>query len=212
MYDGVKKDMVPGIAPEKAAVPEAGSLATYASGAIREAPTDRGMPHLFAFYGHSRLLADNETHLYPLREIERLLYEFGRTNPRAENAPVPFAELQPILNMTIAYLMKNNGGSYFKVMEGLAKRHEFGVRKYAKNNWRKGLPISTYFDSACRHLWHMIDGDTSEDHGSALLWNVMCIIQTFQDCKAGYISKEVLDFPFTPEELFGKKKEGKSDA
>lgn len=58
----------------------------------------------------------------------------------------------------------------------LAKWYELGSQKYAPRNWEKGMPYSRYIDSAMRHIVKFIMGMTDEDHLSAAVWNLMCII------------------------------------
>lgn len=60
----------------------------------------------------------------------------------------------------------------------LAKHFEDGCKKYGENNWKKGIPVKFYIDSAVRHLLKFYDGWTDEDHGRAALWNVICAIWT----------------------------------
>lgn len=48
-----------------------------------------------------------------------------------------------------------------------------GGIKYGFNNWKKGMPLSVYFDSANRHIQAWWLGDTSEDHLAAAVWNIL---------------------------------------
>lgn len=47
-----------------------------------------------------------------------------------------------------------------------------GAKAHGDNNWLKGLPSSSYLESADRHLAQYISGDRSEDHLSALIFNI----------------------------------------
>lgn len=51
---------------------------------------------------------------------------------------------------------------------------EEGAVKYGIDNWRKGLPINCYIDSAVRHYLKWIRGDEDERHDRAFVWNVIC--------------------------------------
>lgn len=55
---------------------------------------------------------------------------------------------------------------------------EAGAIKYAANNWRKGMPISRYIDSAERHLGKYKSGFRDEPHLWQALWNIGCAIHT----------------------------------
>lgn len=60
----------------------------------------------------------------------------------------------------------------------VAKHFEDGARKYGDNNWRRGIPVHCYIDSATRHYLKWLRGDVDEPHDRAFCWNVMCAIWT----------------------------------
>lgn len=60
----------------------------------------------------------------------------------------------------------------------VAKHFEDGAVKYGDNNWRKGIPVKFYIDSAIRHYLKFLRGDKDEPHDRAVCWNLMCAIWT----------------------------------
>lgn len=60
----------------------------------------------------------------------------------------------------------------------VAKHFEEGAKKYGENNWKKGLPVYCYIDSAVRHYLKWLRGDTDEPHDRAVVWNLLCCIWT----------------------------------
>ena len=60
----------------------------------------------------------------------------------------------------------------------VAKHFEEGALKYGDNNWRKGIPVRCYIDSAIRHYLKFLRGDTDEPHDRAFAWNILCCIWT----------------------------------
>lgn len=60
----------------------------------------------------------------------------------------------------------------------LSLHFEQGAEKYGENNWQKGIPCSSFVDSAVRHYLKMRAGMTDEPHERAFLWNVMCCAWT----------------------------------
>lgn len=60
----------------------------------------------------------------------------------------------------------------------LAQLFESGALKYGESNWRKGMPLNRYLDSAMRHMVKFMDGQRDEDHAIAVVWNMMCLIET----------------------------------
>lgn len=59
-------------------------------------------------------------------------------------------------------------------MVEVSKHFEDGANKYSENNWRKGIPVWCYFDSASRHLMKYFMLMDDEPHDRAVLWNLMC--------------------------------------
>uniref|UniRef100_UPI00257B1773 dATP/dGTP diphosphohydrolase domain-containing protein n=1 Tax=Bacteroides sp. Phil13 TaxID=1929999 RepID=UPI00257B1773 len=70
------------------------------------------------------------------------------------------------------------GGNRSKAMLEVAKHFEDGAKKYGEDNWKKGIPVNSYIDSAIRHYIKWLDGWTDEPHDRAVLWNLMCCIWT----------------------------------
>lgn len=78
-------------------------------------------------------------------------------------------------------------------LRAVSKRFEDGATKYGRNNWKKGIPLSRYVDSLYRHLWQVMEGDQSEDHGGAVIWNAMCLVQTKAWIEEGKLPEELND-------------------
>lgn len=55
---------------------------------------------------------------------------------------------------------------------------EEGAEKYGENNWQKGIPVERYIDSALRHYYKFLRGDTDERHDRAFVWNILCLMWT----------------------------------
>lgn len=60
----------------------------------------------------------------------------------------------------------------------VSKHCENGAKKYGEHNVDKGLPTSSFMDSAVRHLAKHIEGWTDEPHLTAAAWNILWAIQT----------------------------------
>ena len=60
----------------------------------------------------------------------------------------------------------------------IAKHFEDGAKKYGEDNWKKGIPVKFYIDSAVRHYLKWYRGDEDEAHDRAFCWNIMCAIWT----------------------------------
>ena len=55
----------------------------------------------------------------------------------------------------------------------LSVHYENGAKKYERWNFRKGIPVSSFIDSACRHLAKYQCGMDDEDHLAAAAFNVL---------------------------------------
>lgn len=76
----------------------------------------------------------------------------------------------------------------------VSKHFANGAKKYAENNWRKGIPVKSYIDSAVRHYLKFKRGDEDEPHDLAFVWNLLCAVWT---CKH---KPELNDYAKTEEE------------
>lgn len=77
----------------------------------------------------------------------------------------------------------------------LAKLYEAGAIKYADRNWEKGIPTGRFLDSAFRHLMNYQNGDRSEDHLTAVAWNIFGLIWTQEQVRRGKLPESLLTLP-----------------
>lgn len=77
----------------------------------------------------------------------------------------------------------------------LSKHFEVGAIKYGERNWEKGIPLSSYIDSAVRHYLKYLDGQEDENHFIAFLWNIICAIWTNKHLP------EMRDLPYERENI-----------
>lgn len=77
----------------------------------------------------------------------------------------------------------------------LAKHFEDGADKYEARNWEKGIPLSTYIDSALRHIFKHLGGLTDEPHLVAAAWNIICAVETKYRVDTDILPKELNDLP-----------------
>lgn len=59
----------------------------------------------------------------------------------------------------------------------LSKHYELGAKKYTRLNYMKGIPISSFMDSALRHIFKYLDGWDDEDHLAAAAFNILGAMQ-----------------------------------
>ena len=81
----------------------------------------------------------------------------------------------------------------WSVISQLSKRFESGAQLYGDRNWEKGQPLGRYLDSALRHLFQFLEGETNEDHGIASIWNLIALMATLQKIKDGELPESLDD-------------------
>lgn len=86
------------------------------------------------------------------------------------------------------------GWDYYTALLETSKQFEDGAAKYGDNNWRKGIPLHCYIDSALRHYFKYRRGDKDEPHDRAVCWNLYCAIWTHDN------RPEMIDLPFACKE------------
>lgn len=91
----------------------------------------------------------------------------------------------------------------FHAIERVAKIFEGGAKKYNAENWRHGIPLRRFLDSAIRHLSKAAQGQRDEDHFAMAAWNVMCLIETKFMIDKGILPVELEDLPqwFEPKKV-----------
>lgn len=61
-------------------------------------------------------------------------------------------------------------------LKRLAIHYANGAKKYDEHNWTKGIPVSRCIASLMRHVFQFVAGDNDEDHASAIIFGIMCIM------------------------------------
>lgn len=79
----------------------------------------------------------------------------------------------------------------------VARHMENSLADHEERNWEKGLPMHCFLDSAMRHVFKYMDGQTDEDHLAAAATNLLMALWTeahlpaMQDIptRPGYVSE-----------------------
>jgi hypothetical protein len=80
----------------------------------------------------------------------------------------------------------------WRELKRLAELYEKGGYKYGDHNWEKGQPPDRFFDSAIRHLVQWREGEDTEDHLAAALFNILGIMYTLTEIELGNLPSELL--------------------
>jgi hypothetical protein len=148
-------------------IKDSGQRTEFESGAVRDIQEGKG-----------------RCDLLPLGVIS-ILYsrEFGEDNYSVHF----FGELQLFLTSGnycyIAealswFVQESKFKSWSDMLLEVSIHFEEGAKKYGEDNWKKGIPVRRYIDSAVRHYLKWLRGDTDEPHDRAVCWNLMCAVWT----------------------------------
>ena len=74
------------------------------------------------------------------------------------------------------FLKQSDFGDIPTMVLELSVHFEQGANKYTEDNWKRGIPVNCYIDSAIRHYLKWLRGDTDERHDRAFVWNIVCCI------------------------------------
>lgn len=141
-------------------IKDSGNRREFESGAVRDMQEGKGRFDLVPLEIVSDMLGTTEINHDPIvLDIATFMYDHDTCWLAA--ALENFA--------TVAY----NDCLYTMFLE-VAKHFEEGAKKYSPDNWRKGIPVNCYIDSAVRHYMKWRRGDNDEPHDKAFCWNVMC--------------------------------------
>jgi len=98
------------------------------------------------------------------------------TTPRQELALFLLGKNEHSLAAISEYLADVVGTNRPALAHLYAQALHEGASKYGERNWEKGLPESNLINHALHHLFKLVAGDTSENHASHLVWNVLTLI------------------------------------
>lgn len=63
----------------------------------------------------------------------------------------------------------------FKSLEPMVRVLEYGVKKYARNNWKKGTPATQIIESMLRHTFKLLEGELVDpESGIEHIGHIQC--------------------------------------
>ena len=145
-------------------IKDSGNRREFDSGAVRDMQEGKGRCDLMPLDVVGRILGGNRT----FDEVFLWISKFQETNDGVY-----------LYRAIEAFTLKRGWNNATMLLE-VAKHFEEGCKKYGEDNWRKGIPVKCYIDSAVRHYLKWLRGDDDEPHDRAFCWNVMCCIWTHE--------------------------------
>lgn len=171
-------------------IKDSGSTQEFETGAHRDSSAGKGDCSLLPMDVVSMLLFDDPVFLcinqfQETRNIEHLIeaiHESTDTIPQFR-----FEEIVKNLEsqgITLTYADKKY--DYWEMMTPclctmlleVSIHFKQGSEKYGRHNYKFGMPVDRYLDSAIRHYLKTLRGDTDEPHYRAFIWNILCACWT----------------------------------
>ena len=141
---------------------DSGDRTEFETGAVRDMHEGKGRCDLLPLDVVGELSVNSD------RVIFNRLYDFQLSG----------AETYLIMLLSTFLANHEEWSDYPTMLLEVAKHFEEGAKKYGENNWRKGIPVRCYIDSAIRHFLKFARGDKDEPHDRAFCWNIICAIWT----------------------------------
>ena len=145
-------------------IKDSGDRTLFESGAVRDMHEGKG-----------------RCDLLPLDVVGSYMFREGLVNEfKVFNSIYKFqmtGDLDSLYN-AISYFSEMHYADGYTMLLEVAKHFEDGAKKYGDNNWRKGIPVNVYIDSAVRHFLKFLRGDADEPHDRAFCWNLLCAAWT----------------------------------
>lgn len=142
-------------------IQDSGNRRTFDTGAVRDIQEGKGRPTLM-----------------PLEVVSRLILEVTGSDGIIDRIH-QFTKFGDTYYLYLA-LMKFMGMAYDHNLQTMllevSKHYEEGCAKYGEDNWRHGIPVNCYLDSAIRHYLKYRRMDKDENHDRAFVWNILCCI------------------------------------
>ena len=138
---------------------DSGNRTEFESGAVRDMREGKGRCDLLPLDVVGDILGDGVN-------LFTRIHQFQTTN-----------DLKYLELALMEFQMQKGWNNCTMVLE-VAKQFEEGAEKYGDNNWRKGIPVRCYIDSAIRHYLKWLRGDQDEPHDRAFCWNILCAMWT----------------------------------
>lgn len=142
-------------------IQDSGARREFESGAVRDISEGKGRCDLLPLDGFGNMLG-SDGYIF-------LCIEHFKNKKDCR-------ELFRAIKHFCAYENKN----FWTMLLEVSKHFEEGAKKYGENNWKKGIPLHCYIDSAVRHYLKHLRGDTDEPHDRAFVWNLLCAVWTFE--------------------------------
>lgn len=130
---------------------------------------------IYAYYDDYNLAPD-DPNVENAMAVDDFLYNIHLSFIREDY----FDKIDVLLNATNIFISEFLATTPESIIPALAKLYEAGANKYTARDWEKGRPQEVFIDSALRHFFQFLNGETDEAHDIAVIWNLISCADTLR--------------------------------
>lgn len=162
---------------------DSGNRRIFETGAVRDMDENKGRCDLLPLDIVNEMIRLHsqfpEQPIVSVTDILRGIEEYQDSSRSTyTRATALFESIYSFIPFTVWSKYENKQAKMSALLLDLAKHFQDGARKYSDNNWKRGIPTNVFMDSALRHLFKFLRGDTDEPHDRAFVWNLVCAAWT----------------------------------
>ena len=150
-------------------IKDSGSTTEFDTGAHRDARGGKGRCDLLPLEVVAKFMCYDDTILTPVPLNRNLIIHYISEFKHD-------GDTLDLYRALVAFKDSSQWSDKYTMLLEVAKHYEAGAAKYGADNWKKGMPVYIYIDSAIRHYLKWLRGDKDEPHDRAFVWNIMCCI------------------------------------
>lgn len=151
------------------AIKDSGSTTEFDTGAHRDARGGKGRCDLLPLEVVAKFICYDDAILTPVPLNRNLIIHYISEFKHD-------GDTLDLYRALVAFKNSSQWSDKYTMLLEVAKHYEEGANKYGADNWKKGMPVHIYIDSAIRHYLKWLRGDKDEPHDRAFVWNIMCCI------------------------------------
>jgi hypothetical protein len=152
-----------------ATIKDSGSTTEFDTGAHRDSREGKGRCDLIPLEVAAEFMCHDDTVLKPIPLNRNLIMHYISEFKNS-------GDTLDLYRVLVAFKNSSHWSDKYTMLLEVAKHYEAGAAKYGADNWKKGMPVHIYIDSAIRHYLKWLRGDNDEPHDRAFVWNILCCI------------------------------------
>lgn len=169
-------------------IKDSGERTKFQSGAVRDMSEGKGRFDLMPLHEMGQLFCRENNNLTAILDNLNIMKGYAENLDKGLDVGSMYIE-ESIVHAILFFIADIKGiepkevncADIAEVMLSVSIHFEEGAKKYGEHNWEKGIPLSSFVDSATRHLMKVVAGHKDERHDRAFLWNMLAYYWTMMN-------------------------------